>query len=82
MERMTATGVAAVQNFSIGARTVTSSEEYRRKAHECFLIAEGVTDAQDRLVLLEMAQKWMRMAVRLDKRADEPDEPAGDASSR
>jgi hypothetical protein len=67
--------------FLIGAETVTSSDAYRRKAHECFLIAAGVANTKERLVLLEMAQKWMRLAERRDTRANDPDEQVGGASS-
>jgi len=41
-------------------------EEYRRKALECFIAAEGMADPTRRLFLLEIAQKWIRMAARLE----------------
>jgi hypothetical protein len=41
-------------------------EEYRKKALECFIAAEGMADPARRLFLLEIAQKWIRMAARLE----------------
>jgi len=39
-----------------------SSEEYRRFARECLEMAQTTEDEQTRLVLLHMAQVWLRLA--------------------
>jgi hypothetical protein len=40
-----------------------SYEEYRDKALECLSAAETVSDPHERVVLLEIAQRWMRLAA-------------------
>ena len=43
------------------------SEEYRRHASECLRIAEHVTDPKERLLLIDMAQTWLRLAREAEK---------------
>jgi hypothetical protein len=38
------------------------SEEYRRHAAECLRLAECITDSKERLLLIDMAQAWQRLA--------------------
>jgi hypothetical protein len=41
-------------------------EEHREKALECLIAAEGMANPARKLFLLEIAQKWIRMAARLE----------------
>jgi hypothetical protein len=43
--------------------------EYRRHAAECLLIADGVTDPENRIALLVMAQAWLKLARRAEEDA-------------
>ena len=43
--------------------------EYRRYAAECLLIADGITDPENRISLLAMAQAWLRLARRAEEQA-------------
>jgi len=42
-------------------------EEYRRHATECLRIAAVVTDPQNRILLIHMAQAWLRLAHQAEK---------------
>jgi hypothetical protein len=42
-------------------------EEYRRHAAECLRIAEVVTDPQNRILLIHMAQTWLLLAQQIEK---------------
>lgn len=55
---------------------VGSYDEYRDKALECLDAADRVSDPQERLALLELAQSWMRLAKHVATRngALTPDE--------
>jgi hypothetical protein len=41
---------------------VGSYDEHRNKALECFAAAQAASDARERIVLLEIAQQWLRLA--------------------
>jgi hypothetical protein len=41
--------------------------EYRRYAAECLLIADGITDPENRITLLTMAQAWLKLARRAEE---------------
>ena len=41
--------------------------EYRRYAAECLLIADGITDPENRISLLAMAQAWLKLAQRAEQ---------------
>jgi hypothetical protein len=43
---------------------VTSIDEYRRHAAECFSLALNVQDDEDRSRLLEMVEAWLKLATR------------------
>jgi hypothetical protein len=40
-----------------------SYDEYRDKALECLASAEAISDPHERVVLLEIAQLWLRLAT-------------------
>jgi hypothetical protein len=46
---------------------MTSSDEYRRRAGECLLIAQYVTGETARKLLLRMAFGWNDLAERADQ---------------
>jgi hypothetical protein len=41
---------------------VQKSDEYRRFARACFELAQTIEDEKERVVLLHMAQVWLRLA--------------------
>jgi hypothetical protein len=44
------------------------AKEYRRRALECVEMAKTIENPTHRLALLEMAQAWMRLAEKTDKK--------------
>jgi hypothetical protein len=48
-------------------------ELYRSYAAECVRLARQATNPTDKTLLLEMADKWMRMAQRAEARTDADD---------
>jgi hypothetical protein len=56
----------SISNLVRGGRVMSIREEHRKKALECLIAAEGMADPAKRLFLLEIAQKWIRMAARLE----------------
>jgi hypothetical protein len=56
----------------LGRRScVARSEEYRRFAQECLVLARNAEDERTRALLLHMAQVWFRLA---EERTNETDE--------
>jgi hypothetical protein len=56
---------------------MASADQYRRYAAECIRVAQQATDPTDKLVLLQMAETWRRLAERADasnRVAVEPDQ--------
>jgi hypothetical protein len=47
---------------------VNMSVEYRQNAAKCLNLADQTTDQMIRLGLLDMAQAWLELAERADKR--------------
>jgi hypothetical protein len=50
---------------------VSTPDEYRQKALECAEAADRVSDLQERLTLLEIAQAWFKLADRVTGRPDD-----------
>jgi hypothetical protein len=46
---------------------MSSKEEYRRNAAKCLEMADGTSDGITRLVLIEMAHAWLRLAEQAEK---------------
>jgi hypothetical protein len=44
-----------------------AAEEYRRRAEHCVKLARALARAEDKLILLEMAQAWLRLAEQATK---------------
>ena len=47
------------------------ADQYKRRAAECVRMAERTDDAQDRALLMQMAQTWMRLAEKAEDRSGE-----------
>ena len=41
--------------------------EYRRHAAECLLIADDISDPKNKLLLVAMAQAWLKLAQRAEE---------------
>jgi hypothetical protein len=41
--------------------------EYRRRAVECLLLADDITDPKNKLLLVAMAQAWLKLAQRAEE---------------
>jgi hypothetical protein len=50
-------------------------EEYKRNAVECFRLAAELTDPEQRLVMLDMAYAWSRLADQAHKNRQYPEAP-------
>jgi hypothetical protein len=49
---------------------MASSDEYEARARECIEAADRLTHPANRLALLELARRWMRLSFQLDSRRD------------
>src|SRR5208337_995669 len=47
---------------------MTRGEEYRQYADECLRVAQGTTNSADKLIMLQMAQKWRELAEKAECR--------------
>jgi hypothetical protein len=47
------------------------SDQYKRRAAECVRMAERTDIAEDKAMLLQMAQTWMRLAEKAEDRTEE-----------
>jgi hypothetical protein len=57
---------------------MASGDNYRARANECIEAAVGVADPERKLVLLDLAQRWLWLAGQTDAIADR-NELRGDA---
>jgi hypothetical protein len=57
-----------------------SYEGYRDKALECLAAAETVSDPHERVVLLEIAQRWLRLASHVSARTPGNATPGDDTT--
>jgi hypothetical protein len=64
--------------MSCSERDVGSYEEYRDKALECLAAAQTVSDPHERVVLYEIAQRWLRLAEYAGSRTPESTLPGED----
>ena len=53
----------------VGVWQMNEARLYRDRGAECLLAAENTTDHQKRVVLLAMAQSWIRLAEQADRNA-------------
>jgi hypothetical protein len=49
---------------------MASGDEYRKRANECIAAADKAVEPVRKVSLLELAQRWMRLAFQLDKIRD------------
>jgi len=54
---------------------MSSSDEYRRRAGECFLFTQYVTSERSRTLLVEMARGWHELAERAEQQRSAPTPP-------
>jgi hypothetical protein len=54
-----------------GCAVMATAEEYDRYASECLRIAASASDERQRLLMLEMAQAWVRLAALAAKHSRE-----------
>jgi len=47
------------------------ADQYKRRAAECVRMAERSENADDKAMLLQMAQTWMRLAEKAEDRSGE-----------
>jgi len=73
------TGVVSVRAIShalkVSCRLFAGSRvvnEYRLYAAECLCIADDITDAQNKTLLVAMAQAWLRLAQQTRGRVASP----------
>ena len=57
-------------------------EEHRDKALECLAAAETVSDPHERIVLLEIAQRWLRLAAHVGSRTPGNAAPGDDTTPK
>jgi hypothetical protein len=48
-----------------------TGDEYRSRANECIAAADQVTDPERKIGLLQLAQRWMRLAFQVEKIGDD-----------
>jgi hypothetical protein len=48
-----------------GRNHLPTADEYRQRAVECLRLARAPKEIANRVVLLEMAQTWIKLALRL-----------------
>jgi hypothetical protein len=48
-----------------------TGDEYRSRANECIAAADQVTDPQRKISLLQLAQRWLRLAFQAEKIGDD-----------
>jgi len=44
-----------------------SGDEYRSRADECIAAADQITEPERKVSLLELAQRWLRLAFQVEK---------------
>jgi hypothetical protein len=48
-----------------GGNSLSTADEYRERAVECLRLARATKDEASKIVLLEMAQVWIKLALKL-----------------
>jgi hypothetical protein len=54
---------------------VSTHEDYRKNAADCFAVAIVATDAHSKAALLDVAYRWLRLADQAEKRAASTADP-------
>jgi hypothetical protein len=50
------------------------ADQYKRRAAECIRMAERSANPDDKTLLLQMAETWMRLAEKVEERNDSQSE--------
>jgi hypothetical protein len=50
-----------------GWQAMGSRDEYRKRANECIAAADKAAEPERKVGLLELAQRWLRLAFQVDK---------------
>jgi len=53
-----------------GGAEMLSGDEYRQRANECIAAADKVAESERKVSLLELAQRWLRLAFQVEKISD------------
>ena len=61
----------AVYGADTGIGLMALADQYKRRAAECVRMAERTDNAEDKALLLQMAQTWMRLAEKAEDRSNE-----------
>ncbi len=48
-----------------------TGDEYRSRANECIAAADNVTEPERKVSLLELAQRWLRLAFQVEQIGDQ-----------
>ncbi len=67
--------IALVPNLGLASPRMASGDKFRTRARECVEVADSMADPVHKLVLLEIAQRWLDLATRQEWQR----EPPGDA---
>ena len=54
------------------------ADQYRRYAAECVRVSQQASNQNDKLVLLQMAETWRRLAERVERRERGLSEPTSE----
>jgi hypothetical protein len=46
---------------------MATGDEYRERANECLAAADQITEPERKVSLLELAQRWLRLAFQVEK---------------
>jgi hypothetical protein len=57
---------------------MTQSDQYKQRAAECVRMAEYTSSVDDKAMLLQMANTWLRLAEKAEDRESDPGNSAGD----
>ena len=52
-------------------RDMELAEQYKRRAAECVRMADQTDQPEDKTMLLQMAQTWLRLAEKLEDRGEQ-----------
>jgi hypothetical protein len=63
-------GHSRVGRLGINVLKMLSGDEYRKRANECIAAADNAAGPERRVGLLELAQRWLRLAFQVDKIED------------
>ena len=69
-------GVFEILILAVAEIVMGSAEEYREHARDCIRLAQSAASPTDRARLIEMAERWVRLAERFER--SKPKAPQSD----